>query len=270
MSDENQVEVPVFKSDFLKGKKGLVCGVANKRSIAWGIAQALSNHGCQLAFTYQGDRLKENVEELAATLPGTSPLYPCDVNDDNQIKAVADGLQKDFGKLDYLVHCIAFAKKEDISGNIVNTSRDGFKLAQEISAYSLIALTKAVEPLMEKEGGSIVALTYLGSEKVVPNYNVMGTAKAALESSIRYLAAGLGPKNIRVNGVSAGPVNTLAARGIAGFTEMLANHAKKAPLGRNVEIEEVANAAFFLLSPLGSGITGETIYVDCGYRIMGT
>lgn len=269
MSD-NQAEAPVFKSEFLKGKKGLVCGVANKRSIAWGIAQALSNHGCELAFTYQGDRLKENVEELAATLPGKSPLYPCDVNDDSQIKALGEGLQKDFGKLDYLVHCIAFAKKEDISGNIVNTSRDGFKLAQEISAYSLIALTKAVEPLMEKEGGSIVALTYLGSEKVVPNYNVMGTAKAALESSIRYLAAGLGPKKIRVNGLSAGPVNTLAARGIAGFTDMLANHARKSPLGRNVEIEEVANAAFFLLSPLGSGITGETIYVDCGYRIMGT
>ena len=266
---ETQVAQPVFKSNLLKGKKGLVCGVANKRSIAWGIAQALSDHGCQLAFTYQGDRLKENVAELAATLPGTSPLYPCDVNDDAQIKAAFDGLAKDFGQLDYLVHCIAFAKKEDISGRTVDTSRDGFKLAQEISAYSLIALTKAAEPLMTN-GGAIVALTYLGSEKVITNYNVMGTAKAALESSIRYLAADLGRKNIRVNGVSAGPVNTLAARGIAGFTTMLDNHAKRAPLGRNVEIEEVANAAFFLLSPLGSGITGEIIYVDCGYRIMGT
>ena len=266
---ETQVEQPVFKSNLLKGKKGLVCGVANKRSIAWGIAQALSDHGCQLAFTYQGDRLKENVADLAATLPSQSPLYPCDVNDDAQIKAAFEGLAKDFGKLDYLVHCIAFAKKEDISGRMVETSRDGFKLAQEISAFSLIALAKAAEPLMEKEGGSIVALTYLGSEKVITNYNVMGTAKAALESSIRYLAADMGRKNIRVNGVSAGPVNTLAARGIAGFTDMLANHAKKSPLGRNVEIEEVANAAFFLLSPLGSGITGEVIYVDCGYRIMG-
>ncbi len=266
---EAQVEQPVFKSSLLKGKKGLVCGVANKRSIAWGIAQALSDHGCELAFTYQGDRLKENVAELAATLPGKSPLYPCDVNDDAQIKGVFDGLAKDFGKLDYLVHCIAFAKKEDISGRMVDTSRDGFKLAQEISAFSLIALAKGAEPLMTN-GGSIVALTYLGSEKVITNYNVMGTAKAALESSIRYLAADMGKKNIRVNGVSAGPVNTLAARGIAGFTTMLDNHAKKAPLGRNVEIEEVANAAFFLLSPLGSGITGEIIYVDCGYRIMGT
>jgi len=269
MSDENQVQVPVFKSDFLKGKKGLVCGVANKRSIAWGIAQALSNHGCQLAFTYQGDRLKENVAELAATLPLNSPLYPCDVNDDTQIKSVFDGLQKDFGTLDYLVHCIAFAKKEDISGRTIDTSRDGFKLAHEISSYSLVALAKGAEPLMTN-GGAVIALTYLGSDKVITNYNVMGMAKASLESSIRYLAADLGKKNIRVNGVSAGPVNTLAARGIAGFTEMLANHAKKAPLGRNVEIEEVANAAFFLLSPLGSGITGETIYVDCGYRIMGT
>ncbi|HRK61975.1 MAG TPA: enoyl-ACP reductase, partial [Candidatus Omnitrophota bacterium] len=250
MSDENQVEVPVFKSELLKGKKGLVCGVANKRSIAWGIAQALSDHGCELAFTYQGDRLKENVAELAATLPLKSPLYPCDVNDDSQIKAVFDGLQKDFGKLDYLVHCIAFAKKEDISGRTIDTSRDGFKLAHEISSYSLVALAKGAEPLMTN-GGAIVALTYLGSDKVITNYNVMGMAKASLESSIRYLAADLGKKNIRVNGVSAGPVNTLAARGIAGFTTMLDNHAKRAPLGRNVEIEEVANAAFFLLSPLG-------------------
>lgn len=259
-----------FKSDLLKGKKGIVFGVANKRSIAWGIAQVLANHGAELAFAYQGERIKESVEKLTATLPGNSPLYPCDVTNDAEIKAVFDGLEKDFGSLDILVHCVAFAKKEDIGGRTVDTSRDGFALAHDISSYSLIALTKAAEPLMEKSGGgSIVALTYLGADKVVPNYNVMGLAKASLESAVRYLSADLGPKNIRVNGVSAGPVNTLAARGIAGFTTMLENHRGKAPLRRNVEVEEVANTAFFLLSPLGSGVTGETLYVDCGYRIIG-
>jgi enoyl-[acyl-carrier protein] reductase I len=168
-----------------------------------------------------------------------------------------------------LVHCIAFAKKEDLSGRTIDTSRDGFQLALDVSAYSLIALAKAAEPLLEKEGGGIVALTYVGSEKVIPNYNVMGLAKASLESAIRYLAYDLGKKNIRVNGISAGPISTLAARGIAGFTTMLESHRSRAALGRNVEVEEVANAAFFLLSPLASGITGEVIYVDCGYRIMG-
>ncbi len=260
---------PVFKSDFLKGKKGLILGVANKRSIAWGIAEALSNHGAELAFTYQGDRLKESVEELAATLPAKSPIYPCDVTKDEEIKSLFDHLGKDFGSLQFLIHAVAFAKKEELAGRTVDTSRDGFHLALDVSTYSLVALAKAAEPLLEKEGGSIVALSFLGAEKVVPNYNVMGIAKAGLESSIRYLAADLGKKNIRVNGVSAGPVNTLAARGISGFTTMLEMHRSRAALGRNVEVEEVANAAFFLLSPLGSGITGETIYVDCGYRIMG-
>lgn len=259
-----------FTSDFLKGKKGLILGVANKRSIAWGIAQALSSHGAQLAFTYQGDRIKESVEELAKTLPGNSPLYPCDVTKDEEVKAAFQALEKDFGSLQFLVHCIAFAKKEELAGRTVDTSREGFHLAMDVSTYSLISVVKAAEPLLEKEGGSVVALTYLGSEKVIPNYNVMGIAKAGLEASIRYLAADLGKKNIRVNGVSAGPVSTLAARGISGFTTMLEGHRNRAPLGRNVEIEEVANAAFFLLSPLGSGMTGETIYVDCGYRIMGT
>lgn len=262
-------ESSTFKSDLLKGKKALVVGVANKRSIAWGIAQALANQGAQLAFTYQGDRLKESVEELAATLPLKSPLYPMDVTNDAQIKEAFANIEKDFGSLHMLAHCVAFAKKEDISGRTVDTSRDGFALAHDISSYSLIALAKAAEPLLEKEGGSIVALTYLGADKVIPNYNVMGLAKASLESAVRYLAADLGKKNIRVNGVSAGPVNTLAARGIAGFMTMLEGHRNRAPLGRNVEIEEVANAAMFLLSPLGGGITGETIYVDCGYRIMG-
>ena len=258
-----------FTSDLLKGKKGIVFGVANRRSIAWGIAQALANHGAQLAFTYQGDRLKEGVEELARILPLKSPLYPCDVTKDDEVKSVFDSLGREFGSLQFLVHCVAFAKKEELDGRTVDTSRDGFHLAMDVSSYSLLALAKAAEPLLEKEGGSIVALTYLGSEKVIPNYNVMGLAKASLESSIRYLAADLGKKNIRVNGVSAGPISTLAARGIAGFTTMLENHRKRAALGRNVEVEEVANTALFLLSPLASGITGEILFVDCGYRIMG-
>jgi enoyl-[acyl-carrier protein] reductase I len=262
-------ESSTFTSDLLKGKKGIVLGVANKRSIAWGIARTLANHGAQLAFTYQGDRLKESVEELAGTLPQQSPLYPCDVTKDEDIKNVFNQLENDFGSIQFLVHCIAFAKKEELDGRTIDTSREGYHLAHDVSAFSLLALAKAAEPLLEKEGGSIVALTYLGSEKVIPNYNVMGMAKSSLEAGIRYLAADLGKKNIRVNGVSAGPVNTLAARGIAGFTTMLDNHRKRAPLGRNVEIEEVANTAFFLLSPLGSGITGEILYVDCGYRVMG-
>ncbi len=269
METKSMSETPAFTSDLLKGKKGIVLGVANKRSIAWGIAQALANHGAQLAFTYQGDRLKESVQELTAELPLSSPLYPCDVTKDEEIKNVFTQLEKDFGSIQFLVHCIAFAKKEDLSGRTVDTSRDGFHLAQDVSAYSLLALAKAAEPLLEKEGGSIVALTYLGSEKVIPNYNVMGLAKASLEAGVRYLAADLGKKNIRVNGVSAGPISTLAARGIAGFTTMLEGHRSRAPLGRNVEIEEVANTALFLLSPLSSGITGEILFVDCGYRIIG-
>ena len=258
-----------FKSDLLKGKKGLVVGVANKRSIAWAIAQALADHGAQLAFTYQGDRLKDSVAELAKTLPQSSPLFACDVTKDEEVRGVFDGIQKEFGSLQFLVHCVAFAKKEELDGRTLDTSREGFHLAMDVSSYSLIALAKAAEPLLTKEGGSIVALTYLGAEKVIPNYNVMGLAKASLESAVRYLAADLGSKNVRVNGVSAGPVSTLAARGISGFTTMLENHRNRAALKRNVEVEEVGNAAFFLLSPLASGITGEILYVDCGYRIMG-
>lgn len=253
----------------LKGKKGIVFGVANKRSIAWGIAKALADQGAQLAFTYQGDRIKGTVEELTKTLPGKSPLFPCDVTKPEEVKAVFDQLGQEFGALHFLVHCIAFAKKEDLEGRTVDTSSDGYKLAHEISAYSLLALTKAAEPLLAKEGGSVVALTYLGADKVVPNYNVMGLAKASLEAGIRYLAHDLGKKNIRVNGISAGPISTLAARGIAGFTTMLENHRNRAPLGRNVEVREVADTALFLVSPMSSGITGEILYVDCGYRIMG-
>lgn len=267
ITQENVAES--FKSDLLKGKKGIVLGVANKRSIAWSIAQSLSNQGAQLAFAYQGDRIKESVEELAATLPHKSPLYPCDVTKDDEIKALFENVGRDFGHLDFLVHCIAFAKKEDLNGRTIDTSRDGFHLAMDVSAYSLIAVVKAAEPLLEKNGGSVVALTYLGSEKVIPFYNVMGLAKAGLESAVRYLAYDLGKKNIRVNGVSAGPISTLAARGISKFTDMLESHRNRAAMGRNVQLHEVGNTAMFLLSPLGGGITGETIYVDCGYRIMG-
>jgi enoyl-[acyl-carrier protein] reductase I len=253
----------------LAGKKALVVGVANKRSIAWAIAQALAREGAQLAFTYQGERLKENVQELAQSLGQTCPLLPLDVTRDEEIKHVFSELEKSLGALHVLVHSVAFAPAEDLKGRTLDCSRDGFKMAQDISAYSLLALTKAAEGLLQKEGGSVVALTYLGSEKVVPGYNLMGLAKASLESSIRYAAYELGPKNIRVNGVSAGPVNTLAARGVAGFTKMLEHHRDKAAMKRNVDVDEVANAALFLASPLSSGVTGEILYVDCGYHIVG-
>lgn len=253
----------------LGGKKALVLGVANKRSIAWAIAQALAKEGAQLAFTYQGERLKESVAELATTLSQESPLYPCDVTRDEEIQNLFAELSRSFGALHVLVHSLAYAPKEDLDGRTVDTSRAGFQIAHDVSAYSLLAVAKGAEPLMEKEGGSIVALTYLGSERVVPHYNVMGLAKASLEAAIRYLAYDLGKKNIRVNGVSAGPVNTLAARGISGFTDMLAYHREKAPLRRNVEISEVANTALFLATPLSSGITGEIVYCDCGYHMMG-
>ncbi|MEX2148437.1 MAG: enoyl-ACP reductase [Candidatus Rokuibacteriota bacterium] len=252
----------------LDGKTGIVFGVANKRSIAWAIAQSLASAGMRLAFTYQGERLKENVEELAATLPG-SVLYPCDVTSDPEIGSVFAGVERDLGRLDTLVHSVAYAAKEDLEGAFVNTGRDGFRLAHEISAYSLVVLTRAALPLLEKSGqGSVIAMTYYGAEKVAAGYNVMGVAKAALESSVRYLAADLGPRGVRVNAISAGPVNTLAARGIKGFTGMLKHHAERAPLRRNVELREVGDTALFLASPMASGITGEVIHVDCGYNIM--
>jgi enoyl-[acyl-carrier protein] reductase I len=253
----------------LAGKHGIVFGVANKRSIAWGIAQALSREGMRLAFTYQGDRLKENVEELASTLP--DPLIlPCDVTSDAEIESVYKTAGEEFGKLDALVHSVAFAPREDLEGEFVNTSREGFKTAHDISAYSLIGLTRGALPLFEKAGGgSVLALTYYGAVKAVLGYNVMGVAKASLEATVRYLAANLGARNVRINAISAGPVNTLAARGIKGFTEMLKNHADKAPLHRNVELEEIGNAALFLLSSMSSAITGEMLYVDCGYNIVG-
>ncbi len=252
----------------LQGKKGLITGVANKRSIAWAIAQAAHREGAQLGFTYQGERLKGSVEELANTLGAGSPLFDCDVANEAQIDAAFQGIKEKFGTLDFLVHAIAFAKREELEGEYLVTSRDGFQLALDISAYSLTALAQRAVPLMT-DGGSIVALTYFGAERVIPRYNVMGVAKSALEASVRYLAFDVGPKKVRVNAVSAGPVQTLAARGISGFTDMMKIVESKAPLRRNVEVGEVANAAVFLLSPLSSGITGETLYVDCGYNIMG-
>lgn len=254
----------------LEGRTGIIFGVANKRSIAWAIAQALAREGMQLAFTYQGDRLKETVEELAGTLKSTSLILPCDVTRDPDIESVFAAVGEKFGKLDGLVHSVAFASKEDLENEFIKTSREGFKLAHDISAYSLVALSHAAQPLMEKAGGgSILAMTYHGAVKAVEGYNVMGVAKASLEASVRYLAANLGPKNVRVNAISAGPVNTLAARGIKGFTSMLHHHAEKAPMRRNVELEEIGNAALFLVSGMSSGITGEIMYVDCGYNIMG-
>jgi enoyl-[acyl-carrier protein] reductase I len=253
----------------LEGKTGIVFGVANKRSIAWAIAQALSREGMRLAFTYQGERLKSNVEALSSSIPG-SLLLQCDVTSDAEVEAVYAEVDREFGRLDGLLHSVAFAPKEDLENDFVNTSRDGFKLAHDISAYSLVAVTRAAVPLFAKSGGgSVLTLTYHGAVKAVEGYNVMGVAKASLESSMRYLAANLGPQNIRVNALSAGPVNTLAARGIKGFTTMLKHHAEKAPLRRNVELEEVGNAGLFLLSPWASGITGEVTYVDCGYNVVG-
>ena len=254
----------------LDGKTGIVFGVANKRSIAWAIAQSLAREGMRLAFTYQGERLKESVEALtSAAMPGAL-LLPCDVTNDSEIDAVFARVGEEFGSLDALLHSVAYAPKEDLEGEFINTSREGFKLAHDISAYSLVALTRAALPLFEKAGGgSVLALTYLGATKAVEGYNVMGVAKASLEASMRYLAANLGPKNVRVNALSAGPVNTLAARGIHGFTTMLKHHAERAPLRRNVTLEEIGNTGLFLLSPMSSGISGEITFVDCGYNIVG-
>jgi enoyl-[acyl-carrier protein] reductase I len=254
----------------LDGKTGIVFGVANKRSIAWAIAQALAREGMRLAFTYQGERLKENVEGLTATgMPG-SLVLPCDVTNNAEIAAVFARVEEEYGRLDALLHSVAYAPKEELEGEFVNTTREGFKLAHDISAYSLVALSKAAMPLFEKSGGgSVLALTYYGAQKAIEGYNVMGVAKASLEASVRYLAANLGPRNVRVNALSAGPVNTLAARGIKGFTGMLKHYAERAPLRRNVELEEIGQAGLFLLSPMASGITGEVMFVDCGYNIIG-
>jgi enoyl-[acyl-carrier protein] reductase I len=253
----------------LKDRKGLIVGVANKRSIAWAIAQSAAREGARLAFTFQGERLEENVRALASSLSG-STVYPCDVTEDSQIDSLFGSLARDFGSLDFLVHCVAFANREDLENEFVQTSREGFRLAHDISAYSLVALTRAALPLFPKEGGSILALTYLGSQRAIPRYNVMGAAKASLEASIRYLASDLGPRQVRVNGISAGPISTLAARGIPGFTAILEHYREKAPLRRNIEVSEVGDAGAFLLSTLSRGITGEILFVDAGYHISAT
>jgi enoyl-[acyl-carrier protein] reductase I len=250
----------------LKDKFGVIFGVANKRSIAWATAQALSGAGARLAFNYQGERLRENVESLAAEIPG-SLVLPCDVTKPEEVDSFFDAIKTEFGRVDFLIHSIAFAPKEDLQGEFLTTSRDGFLLAMEVSAYSLVSLSRAAAPLMTN-GGSIVCMSYYGAEKVVANYNVMGAAKAALEASTRYLAADLGKHNIRVNAISAGPINTLSARGVANLSTMLKYHAERAPLKRNVEPSEVGNTALFLCSGLSSGITGDVIHVDCGFNIM--
>jgi len=252
----------------LSGKIGIVFGVANKRSIAWAIAQAWRNAGAQLAFTYQGERLKENVEELAATFGTDVLILPCDVTKDDQVEAVFRAVGEKFGKLHLLLDSVAFAPKDALEGEFIDTSREAFRIAQEVSAYSLVALARAAVPLMT-DGGSIVGMSYYGAEKVVPHYNVMGVAKAALEACTRYLAYDLGPKKIRVNCISAGPVNTLAARGIAGFPEMLKHYEAHSPLKRNVLPEELGATGLFLASDGAAAITGQVIYVDCGYQIMG-
>jgi enoyl-[acyl-carrier protein] reductase I len=252
----------------LENKQGIIFGVANKRSIAWATAQALHEAGARLAFAYQGERLKDNVERLTAEeMPG-SPLLSCDVTKQSEVDETFKSLQADFGRLDFLIHSIAFAPREALEGEYMKVDRDAFLTALEISAYSLTQLARAVAPLMT-EGGSIVTMTFHGADKVYQGYNVMGVAKAALESSVRYLAADLGSRNIRVNAISAGPIQTLSARGVAGLSEMMKHHAERAPLRRNIEPREVGNTALFLCSSLSSGVTGETIYVDCGYHIMG-
>jgi enoyl-[acyl-carrier protein] reductase I len=255
-------------SDFT-GKLGLIVGVANKRSIAWAIAQATAQRGARLALTYQG-RFEENVNELSAGLPSSPLILACDVTSDPEIDAVFARLDQEFGGLDFVVHAAAFARKEELSAPFSNTTREGFRLAMDISAYSLIALARAAAPLMEKRGGgSIVTLSYLGSERVFPNYNVMGVAKAALEANVRYLAADLGPRNIRVNAVSAGPIKTISAMGIGGFSSILGVYRDRAPLRRNIETSEVGEAAAFLLSDAARGITGEVLMVDAGFHITG-
>ena len=251
----------------LDGRVAVVFGVANKRSIAWSIAQGLHQAGAKLAITYQNERLEQEAKDLILSLPGAE-AFMCDVSKDADIERVFAELKRHYGKLHVAVHSVAFAPAEELKGEFINTSREGFRIAHDVSVYSLIAVARAAAPLME-DGGSIITMTYFGAEKVVPHYNVMAVAKAALECTVRYLASDLGPKKIRVNAISAGPIKTLAARGISGLSEMLKSHADRAPLKRNVDVNEVGSTGVFLASDASSGITGEVIYVDCGYNIMG-
>jgi len=251
----------------LKGKNVLIVGVANKHSIASGIAASMAKHGASLAFTYQNDRFKQKVENLAEEW-GSKACFPCDVTKDEEIDQVFKELGKDWDGLDCIVHAVGFAPSNELDGNFVDvTTREGFKIAHEISAYSFVALAKAGKSLMKERNGSLITLSYLGAQKTIPNYNVMGLAKASLEASVRFLAASLGKEGHRVNAISAGPIKTLAASGVKNFRKMLSYNASRAPLGRNVSTEEVGNAATFLASDLSSGITGETLYVDAGFNI---
>jgi len=252
----------------LEGKKAAIFGVANDRSIAWAISEALHGAGAELAFTYAGEVLEKRVRPLAEGI-GAHIILPCDVTKDEDIEKVFATLKQEWGGLNILVHAIAFANKEDLSQAYVQTSRQGFHLAMDVSAYSLVAMARHAVPLMEGRNGSILTMTYMGSEKVIPNYNVMGVAKAALEASVRYLAHDLGPRGIRVNAISAGPIRTLAAAGISGFKDMLHHVSERAPLKRNIDAEEVGKTALFLCSDLGSAITGGVMHVDAGYNIMG-
>jgi len=254
-------------SSSLEGRVAVVFGVANKRSIAWSIAQGLHSAGAKLAVTYQNERLEQEAKDLILSLPGAEG-FMCDVSNDAAIEELFTKLKDRYGKLHTVVHSVAFAPAAELSGDFVNTTREGFRIAHDVSVYSLIAVSRAAAPLME-DGGSIITMTYYGAEKVVPHYNVMGVAKAALECTVRYLAQDLGRRKIRVNAISAGPIKTLAARGISGLGDMLRSHAERAPLQRNVDVKEVGSTGVFLASDDSSGITGEVIYVDCGYNIMG-
>lgn len=251
----------------LAGKTAVIFGLANKRSIAWGIAQKLHEAGATLAICYQNERMKLEAEDLIAELPGATG-FQCDVSNDAEIDALFAQLKEKYGKLDTIVHAVAFAPAADLRGDFLNTSREGFRVAMDVSVYSLIAVAHGAAPLMT-DGGSIMTMSYYAAEKVVPNYNVMALAKSALESATRYLAWNLGSRNIRVNAISAGPIKTLAARGVGDLSDMMKAHADRAPLKRNVDTLEVGGTALFLASDLSSAITGEVIYVDCGYNVMG-
>ncbi len=252
----------------LEKKRGVIFGVANDRSIAWAISRALHEEGAELAFTYAGEILEKRVRPLAEGI-GAKIILPCDVSKDEEIEQVFQTLQREWGSLDILIHAIAYANKEDLTHPYAQTSREGFHIALDVSAYSLVALSRQAARLMEGRRGAILTMTYLGSERVIPNYNIMGVAKAALEASVRYLAHDLGPKGIRINAISAGPIRTLAASGIAGFKDMLHYVSERAPLKRNIETEEVARTALYLVSDMSSAVTGEVVHVDAGYNIMG-
>jgi enoyl-[acyl-carrier protein] reductase I len=252
----------------LQGKRGLIFGVANKRSIAWAIARAAAGSGARIALGYQNERLGEGVRELAATLPGEATTLECDLSDETSLDRAFEKVRAG-GPLDFVVHSVAFAVKEELAGDYLATSREGFRIAHDVSVYTFTAVARRAAPLMEGTNGSLLTLSYVGAERVIPNYNVMGVAKAALESSVRYLANDLGPRGIRVNAISAGPIKTLAAAGIGDFSKILEHFKGKAPLRRNTEADEVADAAVFLLSPMSRGITGQVLHVDQGYSVMG-